>query len=85
MDVAREPDRGPAAELAVAQVLGRGVGALDDVLVEQPAEVLVRIETGVLLLGPEGREVGAERGDPGAVPVLPPGDRTVELTLGVTL
>src|SRR3954471_18827888 len=82
LHVAGEPDRGPAAQLAVAQVLGRGIRALDDVLVEQTTEVLEAVEAGVLLLGPERREICAERGDSGAVPVLPPDDRTQPFTLG---
>src|SRR4051812_35500379 len=81
LDVAGEPDRGPARAVAVAAVLGGAVRALARVLVDELAEAGDGVEA-ALLLGPvDGGEVGTERGDAVPVLLLPPRHRAVPLPL----
>src|SRR6266508_3481794 len=58
LHVTRELDRLPPGEVAVPPVLGRAVRALARVLVEELFELRLRVESRVLLLGRELREVG---------------------------
>ena len=72
----------PAREVAVAAVLGRPVRAFAGVLVEERAQLAVRVEATVLLGAVDLGEVGAERGDAFAVDLLPAAHRPVELAVG---
>src|SRR5439155_14829899 len=79
LDVAGEADGAPAAEVAVAAVLRRGVRAVARVLVQQRLERRRRVEARVLLLAGQRREIRPEGGNAVPIPPLPPDDGTVEL------
>src|SRR5574341_2178163 len=80
--IARELDCLPAGGVAVAAVLGRAVGALARVLVEQRRELGRGLEAGILVGRWKCDEVGAEGIGAASVLLLPAGDRPVELALG---
>src|SRR6266508_151097 len=80
LDVADPVDGLPAGEVPVAAVDGVAVHALARVLVEEPLEPGHAVEPGVLLVRPDGGEVGAERGQAVAVLLLKADDRAVPLS-----
>ena len=82
LDVAGEPDVRPSDAVPVAPVLRRAVHALAGVPVDELGEVRVGVEPAVLFLALAVGEVGSERGEAGAVPLLEAHHRSVEFALG---
>ena len=86
LDIAGEVDgRLPAAEIAIAQVLGCGVRAFDDVLVEHVAKLGIGVQPRVLLVWGCVRKVRTQRDESLSVLGLPTDDGAHAFALGNAL